>query len=123
MTGSLVGFAHELPTCGCFLSISREPSPLASRLRGATEKWCQINGRSLSVVPQWRNEAPGTPAMPGGADIGGRQIVIKMWDNFARLTALLAKVRIWFNNSTIYLDFSDIFSEIAQSKLVTKGRH
>ena len=28
-----------------------------------------------------------------------------MWDNFARLTALLAKVRVWFNNSTIYIDF------------------
>ena len=24
-------------------------------------------------------------------------------NNFARLTALLAKVRVWFNNSTIYL--------------------
>ena len=46
-----------------------------------------------------------------------------MWDNFARLTALLAKVRVWLNNSTIYLDFSAIFSEIALSKLITKGRH
>ena len=59
----------------------------------------------------------------GGAVIGGRQIVIKIWNNFARLTALLAKVRVWFNNSTIYLDFSAIFSEIAPSKLITKGRH
>ena len=72
---------------------------------------------------QWRNEAPGAPATPGGAVIGGRQIVIKMWDIFARLTALLAKVRVWFNNSTIYLDFSAIFSEIAPSKIITKGRH
>ena len=71
---------------------------------------------------QWRNEAPGAPATPGGAVIGGRQIVIKMWDNFARLTALLAKVRVWFNNSTIYLDFSAIFSEIAPSKPMTRGR-
>ena len=47
---------------------------------------------------QWRNEAPGAPASPEGAVIGGRQIVIKMWDNIARLTALLAKVRVWFNN-------------------------
>ena len=31
-----------------------------------------------------------------------------MWDNFARLTALLAKLHVWFNNSTIYLDFSEI---------------
>ena len=74
---------------------------------------------------QWRNEAPGAPATPGGAVIGGRgrQIVIKMWDNFARLTALLAKVRVWFNNSTIYLDFSAIFLEIAPSKPITRGRH
>ena len=72
---------------------------------------------------QWRNKAPGAPATPGGAVIGGRQIVIKMWDNFARLTALLAKVRVWFNNSTIYLDFSAIFSEIASSKPITRGRH
>ena len=48
---------------------------------------------------------------------------IQMWDNFARLTALLGKVRVWFNNSTIHLDFSAIFSEIAPSKLITKGRH
>ena len=72
---------------------------------------------------QWRNEAPGAPATPGGAVIGGRQIVIKMWDNFARLTALLAKVRVWLNNSTIYLDFSAIFSEIAPRKMIARGRH
>ena len=68
---------------------------------------------------QWRNEAPGAPATPGGAVIGGRHFVINMWDNFARLTALLAKVRVWFSNSTIYFDFSAIFSEIAPSKLMT----
>ena len=74
---------------------------------------------------QWRNEAPGAPAIlrRGGDVIGGRQIVIKMWDNFAILTALLAKVCVWFINSTIYLDFLAIFSEIAPSKLMTKGRH
>ena len=65
---------------------------------------------------QWRNDAPGAPATPGGAVIEGRQIVIKMWDNFARLTALLAKVRFWFNNLTIYSDFSAIFSQIGPSK-------
>ena len=37
----------------------------------------------------------------GGDVIGGRQIVIKMWDNFARLTVQLAKVHVWFNYSTI----------------------
>ena len=31
-------------------------------------------------------------------------------------------MRVWFNNWTIYLDFSAIFSEIAPSKLITKGR-
>ena len=76
---------------------------------------------------QWCNEAPGVPATPEGAVIGGRQIVKKMWDNFARLTALLATVRVWFNNSTIYLDFLAIFSEISSSKLIGKhkfsGKH
>ena len=67
------------------------------------------------LAHQWRNDAPGAPATPGGAVLGGRQIVIKMWDNFARLTALLAKVRVWFHNLTIYLDFSAIFSQIAPS--------
>ena len=87
-------------------------------------KWYKSSGFSpVNNLWQWRNEAPGAPATPGGAVIGGRQIVMKMWDNFARLTALLAKVRVWFNNSTIYLDFSAIFSEIAPSKLITKGRH
>ena len=76
-----------------------------------------------TVSQQWRNEAPGAPATPEGAVMGGRQIVIKMWDNFARLTALLAKVRVWLNNSTIYLNFLAIFSEITPSKLITKGRH
>ena len=58
---------------------------------------------------QWRNGAPGAPATPGGDVLGGRQNVIKMWDNFATLTARLAKVRVWFSNLTIYLDFSAIF--------------
>ena len=71
----------------------------------------------------WRNDAPGAPATQGGAVLGGRQIVIKMRDNFARLTALLAKVRVWFNNLTIYLDFSAIFSQIAPSKPLNQGRH
>ena len=44
---------------------------------------------------QWRNGAPGAPATPEGDVLGGRQIVIKMWDNFATLTARLAKVRVW----------------------------
>ena len=36
-------------------------------------------------------------------------MVMKMWDKFATLTARLAKVRIWFSNLAIYLDFSAIF--------------
>ena len=47
----------------------------------------------------------------------------KMWDNFARLTALLAKVRVWFNNLTIYLNFSAIFSQSAPSEPLNQGRH
>ena len=77
----------------------------------------------ITVLVQWRNDDPGAPATPGGAVVGGLQIVIKMWDNFARLTALLAKVRVWFNNLTIYLDFSAIFSQIAPSKPLNQGRH
>ena len=71
---------------------------------------------------QWRNDAPGAPATPGGAVLRGRQIVIKMWDNFARLTARLAKSRVLFNNSTIYLDFSAIFSQIVPNRLLNEGR-
>ena len=71
---------------------------------------------------QWRNDAPAAPATPGGAVLRGRQIVIKMWDNFARLTARLAKSRVLFNNSTIYLDFSAIFSQIVPNRLLNEGR-
>ena len=66
---------------------------------------------------QWRNEAPGAPATPEGAVIGGRRIVLKMWDKFARLTALLAKVRVWFNNLTIYLDFWPYFQKLLRVSL------
>ena len=66
---------------------------------------------------------PQGPRLRQRAPLGGRRIVIKMWDSFARLTALLAKVRVWSNKSTIYLNFSAIFSEITSSKLITKGRH
>ena len=51
---------------------------------------------------QWRNAAPGAPATPGGAAHRGRQIVVQMWDNFARLTARLAKMRVFFNNFAIF---------------------
>ena len=51
---------------------------------------------------QWPHDALGAPAMPEGDVMGGGgcQIIIKMWDNFARLalaTAHLAKVPVWFN--------------------------
>ena len=42
----------------------------------------------------------------GGDVIERHQIVIKMWDNFARLTALLTTVIVWFDNLAVYLDFS-----------------
>ena len=45
----------------------------------------------------------------GGGWRGGGQIVIKMWDNFATLTAQQAKAPLQFNNLTIFLDFSAIF--------------
>ena len=72
---------------------------------------------------QWRNGAPGAPATPEGDVLGGRQIVIKMWDNFATLTARLAKVRVLFSNLFIYLDFSAILRQITLSKLMSQGRH
>ena len=60
-------------------------------------------GRLLTVnIHQWRNAAPGAPATPGGAAHKGRQIVTQMWDNFARLTARLAKMRVFFNNFAIF---------------------
>ena len=44
------------------------------------------------LIMQWRNDSPGAPATPGSAVSGGRQIVIKMWDNFARLTGKSARL-------------------------------
>ena len=46
-----------------------------------------------------------------------------MWDNFATLTAGLAKVRVWFRKLTFNLEFSDIFLQITLSKLISQGRH
>ena len=47
-----------------------------------------------------------------------------MWDNFATLTAGLAKVRVWFNSKlTFNLEFSAIFLQITLSKLISQGRH
>ena len=40
---------------------------------------------------QWRNDAPGAPATPEGAVLGGRQIVIKMWDNFCKINCATSK--------------------------------
>ena len=61
-------------------------------------------------------DVPRTPATLGGA-------TSSMWDNFARLTTLLAKVRVWFTNLTIYFDFLVVSSGIALSKPLTYGRH
>ena len=47
----------------------------------------------------------------------------KMWDNFAKLTVRLAKSRVLFNNLTIYLDFSAIFSQIVPNRPLNEGRH
>ena len=46
----------------------------------------------------------------------------KMWDNFARLTARLAKSCVLFINSTIYLDFSTILSRIVPNRPLNEGR-
>ena len=87
-------------------------------------RFTEISGtKRTKTLRQWRNDAPGAPATPGGAVLGGRQIFTKMWDNFARLTALLAKVHVWFDNLTIYLDVSAIFLQIAPSKPLNQGRH
>ena len=51
---------------------------------------------------QWRNKGPADPAVRGGggggggggAILGGRQIVVWIWDNFENLTKVLAKLRI-----------------------------
>ena len=72
---------------------------------------------------QWRNGAPGAPATPGGATHRGRQIVTQMWDNFARLTVRLAKMRVFFNNFAIFRDFSAIFSDFVPNSLPSQGRH
>ena len=39
-------------------------------------------------------KGPADPAVQGGAVIGGRQIVVWMWDNFENLTKVLAKLRV-----------------------------
>ena len=40
---------------------------------------CKISKKLLTITcdDQWRNDAPGAPATPGGAVLRGRQIVIK----------------------------------------------
>ena len=75
------------------------------------------------VCAQWRNDAPGAPATPGGGGcLKGAPNRDKMWDNFARLIARLAKLRALFHNSTIYLDFSAIFSRIVPNRPFNEGR-
>ena len=39
-------------------------------------------------------KGPADPAVRGGAILGGRQIVVWIWDNFENLTKVLAKLRI-----------------------------
>ena len=78
--------------------------------------------RERACCRQWRNGAPGAPATPGGATGRGRQIVAQMWDNFARLTARLAKMRVFFNNFAIFRDFSVIFSDFVPDSYPSQGR-
>ena len=76
-----------------------------------SKKVWELKKQGQDYEIQWHNGALGAPATPGGDVLGGRQIVIKMWDNFATLTARLAKVRIWFSNLTIYVDFRPYFDK------------
>ena len=39
-------------------------------------------------------KGPADPAVRGSAILGGRQIVVWIWDNFENLTKVLAKLRI-----------------------------
>ena len=52
---------------------------------------------------QWRNEAPGAPATPEGAVIGGRRIVLKMWDKRNK-SLEKQKFKFWFIESTNIID-------------------
>ena len=60
--------------------------------------------------------------MPRGRRLKGAPNRDKMWDNFARLTARQAKSRVLFNNLTIYLDFSAIFSRIVPNRPLNEWR-
>ena len=55
-----------------------------------------LNFEKLTVPRQWHGNALGTLATPGGDVIERRQISIR--------------VGVWFSNSTIYFDYSAIFS-------------
>ena len=48
---------------------------------------------------------------------------MQMWDNFARFTARLAKVHVWFDNLTVYLEFYAVFSDTEPNKPCKQGRH
>ena len=56
------------------------------------------------------NDAPGGLATKAEVGVLEHQIIIKMRDDFAISTAQLAKVRVWFNNLTVFLDFFAILS-------------
>ena len=58
----------------------------------------------MGVCRHWRNVGTVTPVTLGGDKESGRQIV-RMWDNFATLTARLAKSRVLVVNLVILKDF------------------
>lgn len=64
---------------------------------------------------------PKEPRLCQGQRHRGRQVVMKMWDIGATLTVLLVKVCVWFDNSTIYLDFTAMFAQSAPIKLLNQG--
>ena len=51
----------------------------------------------------------------------GRQIFRKMWNNYARLTAILAKVRVCLITRQFILIFWPYFHILIQESLVTRG--
>ena len=63
----------------------------------------------ISQICQWRNVGTVTTATPGGDKESGAINHPKMWDNFATLTARLAKSRVLVNNLVILRDFERNF--------------
>ena len=74
----------------CFRTGAFSHFPLSS-----LTEFCTLFGYSaVQLVPSGVTKGPADPAVRGGAILGGRQIVVCIWDNFENLTKVLAKLRI-----------------------------